>query len=422
MKINIAKVFNTIEESATLAINQNIKSLRSEGKTIYHLGFGESPFPVPEAVKTGLRRGETVKAYQPTQGISELREQVSKFYAHWFKLNYPAEDIFIGPGSKELIFDLMHLIDGDLILPVPSWVSYIPQARISGKSAIKVSTQLKNNYCMTVEELDCAYNQGLKDGLNPQLMLINTPGNPCGNSYPEELVKEIANYAREKNIYLISDEIYANIIFKGYNHTSFAKYYPEGTFVTGGISKDRSLGGYRLGVCLIPSGQVEFKKAFNTLISETFSCVSSPIQYAAIAAYSLDYEMTDFIKICTSIHDMALNYFWHELNQSEFIDCPPAMGAFYLYPKYRLSKLKTASEISKILLEKYNVASLPANCFGQSDNELNTRLAITDYDGSKALDFYVTNPRTNINEFIKDCCPHLEKAAAQIKKFAEDYA
>ena len=95
----------------------------------------------------------------------------------------------------------------------------------------------------------------------------------------------------------------------------------------------------------VPEGQKEFKDAFNTLISETFSCVSAPVQYAAIAAYSLENEMTDFITNCTRIHNIVLNYFYRELTKSDLIECPPPMGAFYLYPKYRVTKLKTSAEI-----------------------------------------------------------------------------
>lgn len=422
MRIKVKEIFSNIEESATLAINQNIKELRSKGKSIYHLGFGESPFPVPEIVKEGLRSGEMVKAYQQTQGLPQLREVISEFYAEWFDLKYSFEDIFVGPGSKELIFDLMLLIEGDLMLPVPSWVSYIPQAKIAGKNAIKIQTKMKNNYCMTVEELDKGYNQALKDGYNPKLLLINTPGNPCGNSYKESNVKAIAEYAREKKIYIISDEIYGNIIFKNYRHTSFAKYYPEGTFVTGGMSKDRSLGGYRIGVCLVPEDQQEFKKAFNTLISETFSCVSAPIQHAALSAYTTGCTMSNYISNCTKIHNIVLNYFYNELIQSELIECSPPMGAFYVYPKYNISKLETSKEISKILLEKYHVASLPGNCFGQDPSELNTRLAITDYDGTAAYEYFVNTPEIDEKYFIKTYCPNLVEAASLIKQMVNDYA
>ena len=422
MNIKINDVFNTIEESATLAINQNIKFLRSEGKKIYHLGFGESPFPVPESVKQGLKKGESIKAYQSTQGMLELREQVTDFYSYWFALKTTPENIFIGPGSKELIFDIMLLVDSDLILPVPSWVSYIPQAKLSGKKVIKVQTKIEDNYCMQVEDLDKAYNKAIKEGLNPKLMLINSPGNPCGNSYPDDLVRQISEYARQKGILIISDEIYANITFKGYRHSSFAKHYPEGTFVTGGISKDRSLGGYRLGVCIVPEGQTEFKKAFNTLISETFSCVSAPIQMAAMAAYSTDSEMVNFITNCTKIHNIALNYFYKEIIKSDYIDCTPPMGAFYVYPKYKLGKVKNSAEISKILLEKYNVGSLPSNCFGQDPTELNTRLAITDYDGAKAYEYYVKNKKLNEENFINTYCANLVSAANLIKEMVKEYA
>lgn len=422
MKIKVKEIFNNIEESATLAINQNIKELRASGKIIYHLGFGESPFPVPDIVKEGLRSGEMVKTYQQTQGLPQLRESIAEFYAEWFDLKYSFEDIFVGPGSKELIFDLMLLIDGDLLLPVPSWVSYIPQARIAGKNAIKIQTKLENNYCMSLQELDNAYNQALKDGLNPKLLLINTPGNPCGNSYKESNVKAIAEYAREKKLYIISDEIYANIIFKNYRHTSFAKYYPEGTFVTGGMSKDRSLGGYRIGVCLVPEGQSEFKKAFNTLISETFSCVSAPIQHAALSAYTSGCVMSNYINNCTKIHNIVINYFYQELIKLDLINCSPPMGAFYLYPKFNISKLNSSKDIAKILLEKYSVASLPGTCFGQDSSELNVRLAITDYDGTAAYEYFINTPEIDEVNFVKTYCPNLVASIGLIKQMARDYA
>jgi aspartate aminotransferase len=422
MEIMISKVFNTIEESATLAINQNIKSMRQEGKKLYHLGFGESPFPVPEIVKAGLRRGEDIKSYQPTQGIPELRVNVSEFYKKWFNLNYLPGDIFIGPGSKELIFDLMLLLEGDLILPVPSWVSYIPQAKLAHKQVVKVPTTIENSYCMTAEDLEKAYNTALKKGLNPHLMLINTPGNPCGNSYNEKTVKEITDFARKHKILLISDEIYGNITFEGYKHTSFAKFYPEGTFVTGGISKDRSLGGYRLGVCLVPEGQKELKKAFNTLISETFSCVSAPVQYAALNAFSTGPEMTNFINDCTAIHGIVLNYFFNAIMKSSVIECSPPMGAFYVYPKFNLKKFKSSKQVARTLLTDYNVASLPSSCFGQDESELNLRLAITDYSGSKALDGFRKNPDQDYKKFIQENCPDIVEAAKIILRFAKENA
>lgn len=419
MKIALSNMFDDIQQSSTLAINEKVKELRLKGENIYHLGFGESPFPVQGTVKEGLRKGENVKSYLPTQGILELREQVSKFYQYWFNLNCSPDNIFIGPGSKELIFDLLLLIEGDLILPVPSWVSYIPQAKLARKSAIKVNTSFENNYCMTAEELDKAYNQAIKNNLNPKILLINTPGNPCGNSYNASLVKDIANFAQSKNLFIISDEIYSNIIFEGYKHTSFAEYYPEGTFITGGISKDRSLGGYRLGVCIIPADQNDFRKAFNTLISETFSCVSAPIQYAGINAYSTDSGITDYIKNCTSIHNIVLNQFFNIIIKSDFIDCSPPMGAFYLYPRFKLNDISTSDELASILLEKYNVATLPGSCFGHDPKELNLRLAITDYSGEEIYEYFIKNKSVDPAYLFKNYCPNLFEAANLILKMTE---
>ena len=126
-----------LEPSATLAINENCRQLIREGKEVFKLGLGQSPFPVPEEVAEALRKNAHQKDYLPVKGLMELRESIARFNLKMHKVDDHPEDIIIGPGSKELIFILQLTYYGDLIIPTPSWVSYAPQA-IIGRNKIQI--------------------------------------------------------------------------------------------------------------------------------------------------------------------------------------------------------------------------------------------------------------------------------------------
>ena len=135
-----------IKESSTLAINQKVKDLRSRGVDICHFGFGQSPFPVPEIVSKELALNSSKKEYLPTKGLLELRIMISKYLKRNFQTNFSSENILIGPGSKELLYQLLLLIKGTVIIPAPSWVSYRPQREVSANSYSIMKTQKVNDY------------------------------------------------------------------------------------------------------------------------------------------------------------------------------------------------------------------------------------------------------------------------------------
>ena len=144
----------SLKESATLAINLKAIGLRESGKKVHHFGFGQSPFPVPEAIQEALRKNADKKDYLPTQGLPELCEAVADFYRKRFQYNFTAENVCVGPGSKELIFQTLYLMEGPLLVPAPSWVSYGPQAALRGKEIVQIPTKRENGYRLQVEELD----------------------------------------------------------------------------------------------------------------------------------------------------------------------------------------------------------------------------------------------------------------------------
>ncbi len=379
----------SLKESATLAINEKARALRAEGRDIYHFGFGQSPFAVPEIIRKALCDNAGQNRYAPTAGLPELREAVASFYKKEFGYHFDASNVCIGPGSKELIFETIFLMEGALLVPTPSWVSYGPQAALRGKRLYPIQTKKENSYKITAEELDavCAVL-----GQEQKLLVLNNPTNPTGAVYTDEEFREIAEICRAYSVIVISDEVYALLDFTGEPQASLAHHYPEGTIVSGGLSKAFSAGGYRLGVMLIPEEMSLVIQALKSVISETFSAVSTPVQYAAIAAYSRFEEIRSYVEKTRDIHAAACRY-THRRILDMGLNCPEPRGAFYLFPDFdnyreelRKRHVLTGVRLCEKLLEEVGVAVLPGASFYFPATNLGARFSPVDYDGQTVFD------------------------------------
>ncbi|HBI14052.1 MAG TPA: aminotransferase class I/II [Desulfobulbaceae bacterium] len=378
----------SLRESATLAINRKALELRRKGQTIFHFGFGQSPFPVPESLQEALRRNVHQKDYLPTRGLPELCRAVASFYRREFNFDYSAEDVCIGPGSKELIFQTIYLVEGPLLVPAPSWVSYGPQAALRGKGIVPIATQRENGYRLQADELDRACHSL---GQCQKLLILNNPNNPTGGFYKQSEMEELAEICRAYQVLVISDEIYAMLNFTDRSHASMAHYYPEGTIVSGGLSKSFAAGGYRLGVLLVPKPLRLVLEALQSVISETFSAVSAPIQYAALEAYGNFEAVRPFVRRTCDIHRYVCEYVYQRL-LTMGLNCPRPEGAFYLFPDFqnqrdRLRKkgILTGQRLCDELLQQVHVAVLPGVDFYLAATALGVRVAPVDYDGAAAL-------------------------------------
>lgn len=426
--MNLSSQTKSLKKSATLAINELISQKRKQGLEIDHFGFGESPFPVHPLFQDALKANVDKKSYLPVQGLPELREQISEFYKIVFNLDYSSDQILVAPGSKILIFNALTLLEGPLLLAAPSWVSYHHQARFIGKRVIHINTNPNASYQLTPENLDLALNQsGLKKS-EQKILLMNYPCNPTGHSYSKEKLKDLALKCREENIIVLSDEIYALVSFKGQQHHSIAKFYPEGTLLIGGLSKDRSLGGYRLGIMVLPETEENLVSVFNSLGSETYSSASAPIQYAAVEAYKPTPEIMKYIQDCTAIHELFSNYTYERFCQMD-IRCPKPRGAFYLFPdwnkySHKLSdnNIESSKALAEYLLRKWNVATLPGIEFGMADNDFCLRIATVDYDGAEVLRKFKEDPNSAIKDpqkFIELVAPRVINGLNKIDKFTQ---
>jgi aspartate/methionine/tyrosine aminotransferase len=409
----------SLKESATLAINLKALALRRMGEDIVHFGFGQSPFPVPEVIQKALRDNADKKDYLPTQGLPELCEAVAGFYKKEFGYNFAPQDVCIGPGSKELIFQIIYLMEGPLMVPVPSWVSYGPQAALRGKEIIPIPTDRENNYRLTPEQLDRACHSA---GQAQKLLIFNNPNNPTGSLYHEKEIREIAEICRAYQVVVISDEIYAMIDFDQWPMSSLATYYPEGTIVSGGLSKSFAAGGYRLGVVLIPDSLELMMSALKSVISETFSAVSAPIQHAALKAYGDFDSVRPFVEKTCDIYRHVMNYLYDRF-VSMGLNCPKPAGSFYLFPDFdnfrgafQKRGVLTSRKMVDALLDEAGVAVLPGSDFYLPATNLGVRVAAVDFDGARALETWPGGGQVT-EAYFREVFPKIIQGCDSLVKF-----
>tara|TARA_B110000967_G_scaffold24383_1_gene22434 strand:- start:188 stop:1426 length:1239 start_codon:yes stop_codon:yes gene_type:complete len=375
-KNSIKKNLINLKVSATLAINEKSKELISKGKKVYRFGFGQSPFPVPDKIVSVLKENAGKKTYLPMQGLPELRDAISSYLSKKTENSFLKENIIITPGSKEGMF-LMHMaFNGDIILPAPSWVSYAPQANIASNKVHWIQTSADNNWFPTAIELE----KKIKSIKNKNIILIlNSPNNPSGTICNN--LRELSKVAKRYKIIILSDEIYTDLKFDK-KYESISKYYPEGTCITGGLSKWCGAGGWRLGFFAAPKQLSLLMESIKVLASETFSTVNSPVQYAAVEAYKGNYD--DFKLKTTNILQAVGMYVWENLSSNKILINQP-QGGFYLMPEFINKKYETSSDLCVAVLKETGVALLPGSAFGFRPNKMLVRLSFTDFDGSRFL-------------------------------------
>jgi aspartate aminotransferase len=411
MSSRIKKSILKLKESSTLVINEKSKELIKQKKKIYQFGFGQSPFPVPEKIVNALKNNAHRKEYLPVQGLPKLREVISKYLKKKTGNDYPKENILITPGSKEAML-LMHIaFKGEIIISAPGWVSYEPQAQIGSNKIHWIETSRSNNWFPTSKELE----KKIKTiGKNKNLILIlNSPNNPSGAVCNN--LKELAKVAKKYKLIVLSDEIYTDLIFEN-NYSSISKYYPELTFITGGLSKWCGAGGWRLGFLAVPKKLTEFLVSLKSLASESYSTVNTPTQFAAVEAYEGNYD--DYKNKVKGILNAIGDYVYNNLRSNKVLINPP-QGAFYLMPEFKNKKYKNSSQMCEAILKETGVAMLPGSDFGFKPKKMLTRLSYTDFNGSEF--FKNISNYNNINDdIIKKYAPNVVEGVYKLSKWAKN--
>ena len=399
-----------LKTSATLAINELSQKLIKDGIEVFKFGLGQSPFPVPDIIVKELQKNAHQKDYLNVSGLIGLREEVANYHSNKNQYKYNAESVIIGPGSKELIFQTQLVLNCDLLLPSPSWVSYEPQAQILNKKVHWIKATAETNWHLDPEELDktCASLNSVN-----KLLILNSPNNPSGTTHGN--LKELANVAKKHNVIIISDEIYAELDFTG-EYKSITHYYPEKTIVSSGLSKWCGAGGWRIGTLVFPDELSYIRDSVRTVASETFTAVSAPIQYAAIKAYSEDHS--EYLENSRLILKMIGDYIYKELSSVGVI-CQKPQGGFYMICDFsnvvnKTHEINNDKTLCQKILNDIGFAMLPGSDFGMEEDKLLSRIAFVDFDGSKALKM-ISKEKPSSDNFLDLTCPKIAKGISLLK-------
>ncbi len=376
-----------LRQSATVAINDLSKKLIREGKQVFRLGLGQSPFPVPQPVVDALKTNAHQKDYLPVKGLDSLRVAIGGYYRRKQGIERTEDDVIVGPGSKELMFILQLVYYGDLVIQTPSWVSYAPQAQILGHHIHLLPTDFENNWRLTPEKIESLC---INDPDRPRILVLNYPNNPSGNTYRVEELKAIAKVARKYRVILLSDEIYGELHHKG-QHVSISRFYAEGTIISSGLSKWCGAGGWRLGTFIFPPSLHWLLDAIVAVASETYTSTSAPIQFAAVRAFTTNLKIERYLVQSRRIIRTIGRYITQRLQEAGVRIVEPR-GGFYIFPDFSPFKeqmksrsITTSQEFCQRLLDETGVAILPGSEFGRPPEELTARLAYVDFDGSQVL-------------------------------------
>jgi len=377
-----------LEPSATLALSELSAELARQGKEVYRFGFGQSPFPVPASVVQALKNHAAEKDYLPVLGLPLLRRTVAEFLQGFGHQSVDEQGIMVGPGSKELMFLLQLCWDGRVLLPSPSWVSYVPQSQILGRQYRLLATTAENRYKVKAEDLEAHLQAEPED--HEALLILNYPANPDGCSYSAEELAALAEVARRYNLTLLSDEIYSLLSYDN-KPVSIAHFYPEGTIVSTGLSKWCGAGGWRLGCFAFPERLSALRDAVAVSASETFSSVSAPIQYAAIEAFKYGPDIQEYVIHSQRLLKVLAQDIVERLQGAGVRVCMPD-GAYYLFVDFAEFRdilqgrgIHSSLQLCQRLLEESGVALLAGSHFYRPTEELTARLAFVDFAGEEAL-------------------------------------
>lgn len=359
MSLNLSKRSQGLTASATLEITAKAKKLKESGVDLVSFGAGEPDFDTPayikEAAIKAIQSGFT--KYTPASGTAELKQAISKKFAKENSLNYSPSEIIVSCGAKHSLYNIFQIIadTGDeVIIPAPYWISYPEMVKLASATPVFVQTSEKNRFKLTKKELENAITSKTK------AIIINSPSNPTGSVYEQEELKMVAEIAVKNNIWVISDEIYEDIIYDDKKHISIASLGKDifsSTITVNGVSKSFSMTGWRIGYLGAP---VEVAKAIGNLQSHSTSNPTSISQKAALVALQGDKQ---FINKMVSEFKVRRDYMVNKLNSIKGFKCLNPDGAFYVFCDISGLKIK-ASELANKLLDEAKIAVVPGEGFG----------------------------------------------------------
>ena len=366
MKIDtrLAERLKKINPSSTLAITSKAKRLKSEGKDVVNFAAGEPDFDTPDFIKDAaiqaIKSGFT--KYTPTSGTPELKKLISEKFKKDNGLEYAPEQIIVSNGAKHSIYNvLMVLLNraDEVLIPLPYWVSYPEMVNLCEATPRFIKTTAAENFKITPKDLSKHITPKTK------VFILNSPSNPTGVVYSRQELEGIAKICVEKNIFVISDEIYEKIIFEGLKHESIASLNKDIyalTVTVNGLSKSHAMTGWRIGYLGAPH---DIAQAISNLQDHCTSNPNSIAQKAAVAA--LSEGSSDFSDKLREEFAKRRDYLAGMVKEIKHLSFYLPQGAFYMFCDISKTGLDSVTFAKRLLDEEY-VSVIPGDAFGMDDH------------------------------------------------------
>ncbi|HHU72571.1 MAG TPA: pyridoxal phosphate-dependent aminotransferase [Clostridiales bacterium] len=397
MALTLSRKAQAVKPSSTLSITAKAKELKAQGIDVVGFGAGEPDFPTPVNICDAAIKAikDDFTKYTPASGTMELKEAVCKKFKEFNGISYEPSQIVISNGGKHSLTNTFEAIlnPGDeVIIPSPYWLSYPEIVKMADGVPVYIKAEKKQEYKVTAQQIEDACTSKTK------AVIINSPNNPSGMIYTKEELEAIADVAVRKDIYVVSDEIYENLIYGDQAPISIASLNDEiykRTITISGLAKSYSMTGWRIGYT---GSSKEIAKIMGSIQSHQ---TSNPNSIAQKAAYEALVGPQDSVFTMNFEFDKRRNYMYDRVSNMKYISALKPQGAFYMFidvsnllnKEYKGQKVNDLSNLAKVLIEDYNVAVIPCDDFG-FDDHIRLSYAISIEQIEKGLD--------RIEKFIND--------------------
>ncbi|MFF8726244.1 aminotransferase class I/II-fold pyridoxal phosphate-dependent enzyme [Streptomyces sp. NPDC015171] len=370
--------------SATLAADEALARRRDAGEQVLSMAGGEIGLPVLPALRERLAAAADQNAYGPVPGSHALRAAAA---GYWGRRGLGTDPglVVAGPGSKPLLFALLLAIGGDVVVPVPSWVSYAAQARLVGAAPVPVPIAPGEGGVPDPERLRAAVTAARAAGRDPRCVVVTLPDNPTGTVASPGTVRRLAAAARELDLVIVSDEIYCDLVHDpSVPAESPALHAPERTVVTTGLTKNLAVGGWRTGVARLPDSDIgrSLHGRLVPVASQIWSTPPAPMQAAAAYAFGEPPEVTGYVAAAVRLHAIVARAVAERFTDAGAA-LAPVRATCYLYPDFgplrdhlaRAHGVHGGTDLVRFLSERHGIGLLPAGAFGEPGDPLRIRAA-----------------------------------------------
>ncbi len=368
MKERLSARAKQISPSVTLAIDAQAKQMAADGIDVISFGVGEPDFDTPahirqagiDAINSGFTR------YTAASGIVDLKKAICEKFERDNGLTYTPDQIVVSNGAKHSLYNALQVLveDGDeVIVPVPYWVSYTEMVKLAGATPVLVEAKEENDFKLRVEDLEAVVTA------KTRALILNSPSNPTGMVYNEAELQAIADFCLKHDLFVISDEIYEELVYDGIKHYSIATVEPkikDFTIIVNGMSKAFAMTGWRIGYT---ASHADIAKAMGSLQSHSTSNPNSIAQKASVAGLTGSME---------PVHAMVAefakrrDFMVERVNQIKGLSCRKPQGAFYVMANVKElmgqtiggEKIQDDLQLASVLLNKAHVAVVPGTAFG----------------------------------------------------------